>query len=106
MPPWMGFQENPDGTSSLTATFDTSNAVTKPFLKNSVVVGLNVAETVPLADMAQESSGGASQEEPVGVITSLGEASRQAFLTSAALAGVGTATLTNYEGQKGSFMTG
>lgn len=106
LPPWMDYQENPDGTSSLTTTFETSDAVTKPFLKNSVVVGLNVAETVPLADMAQESSGGASQEEPGGVITSLGEASKSAFLTSATLAGVGTATLTNYEGQKGSFMTG
>ena len=107
LPPWMDYQENPDGTSSLTTTFETSNAVTKPFLKNSVVVGLNVAETVPLADMAQESSGGeSSQEEPGGVITSLGEASKSAFLTSATLAGVGTATLTNYEGPKGSFMTG
>ena len=106
LPPWMDYQENPDGTSSLTTTFETSDAVTKPFLKESVVVGLNVAETVPLADMAQESSGGESQEEPGGVITSLGEASRQAFLTSATLAGVGTATLTNYEGPKGSFMTG
>lgn len=106
LPPWMDYQENPDGTSSLTTTFETSNAVTKPFLKNPVVVGLNVAETVPLADMAQDSSEGASQEEPGGVITSLGEASKSAFLTSATLAGVGTATLTNYEGPKGSFMTG
>ena len=39
MPPWMGFQENPDGTSSLTATFETSNAVTNPFLAEDVVVG-------------------------------------------------------------------
>ena len=35
----MGFQENPDGTSSLTATFETSNAVTNPFLAEEVVVG-------------------------------------------------------------------
>lgn len=39
LPPWMGFQENPDGTSSLTATFETSNAVTNPFLAEDVVVG-------------------------------------------------------------------
>ena len=39
MPPWMGFQENPDGTSSLTATFEASNAVTNPFLAEDVVVG-------------------------------------------------------------------
>lgn len=39
LPPWMGFQENPDGTSSLTATFEASNAVTNPFLAEDVVVG-------------------------------------------------------------------
>lgn len=39
LPPWMGFQENPDGTSSLTATFEASNAVTNPFLAEEVVVG-------------------------------------------------------------------
>lgn len=39
LPPWMGFQESPDGTSSLTATFETSNAVTNPFLAEDVVVG-------------------------------------------------------------------
>lgn len=39
LPPWMGFQENPDGTSSLTATFETSNAVTNPFLAEDVIVG-------------------------------------------------------------------
>lgn len=39
LPPWMGFEENPDGTSSLTATFETSNAVTNPFLAEEVVVG-------------------------------------------------------------------
>ena len=39
LPPWMDYQENPDGTSSLTTTFETSNAVTKPFLEEDVVVG-------------------------------------------------------------------
>lgn len=39
LPPWMDFQENPDGTSSLSATFEPSNAVTNPYLKEDVVVG-------------------------------------------------------------------
>ena len=39
LPPWMDYQENPDGTSSLTTTFEASNAVTNPFLAEDVVVG-------------------------------------------------------------------
>lgn len=39
LPPWMDYQENPDGTSSLTTTFETSNAVTNPYLQEDVVVG-------------------------------------------------------------------
>ena len=35
----MDFKENPDGTFELNATFETSNAVTNPFLAEDVVVG-------------------------------------------------------------------